>query len=282
LQGRALPRSAEVLQDWARLLDTRRDAIWLASCALDDFAAALATRFGRDAEDLLASHAFAGRGTRTARPAAAAQPRMSGVRYLCGTYACYGIAWSPYSRGNLIRGSLVVAPGRREALVATYSEMLLGKPVRLSGEPTITRGSMHMALKEAGGEVPIYFSLLLPRPPASLLSGIMAGTTLVSPVPEPSASRIVMIRVAEGNSLDDTNRYFSPKPGAISDDLAGLGLQLGTPQAVDQLVHDFLIRNHDLEQVDTTLQLALTAELDPCHLKLAGEAVGGSLSPVLR
>ena len=35
---------------------------------------------------------------------------MSGVRYLCGSFACYSPAWSPYAQGKLIRGSLRIAP----------------------------------------------------------------------------------------------------------------------------------------------------------------------------
>jgi hypothetical protein len=266
LQGRALPRSAEVLQDWAKVLGSKRGGDWLASCSLDDFARELATLFGRDAEHLLTSQAFAGRGTRTAQPASAAEPRISGVRYLCGAYACYSAAWSPYARGKWIRSSLVIAPGRGASLLATYSEMLMGKPVRLSGTPNIARRSIHMSLTEPGGEIPLFFALFLPRPPAGVLTGMISGVTFLAPEPEPSAGRIVMVRVPKQDSLDASNRYLVPEPGVVAADLADLGLDPASPARVDRLVNGFLVKNGNLDQVDMAVQAALAAEFDPWHV----------------
>lgn len=266
LQGRSLPRSSEVLADWSKVLRSNRTGDWLAGCSLADFADELARLSGRDAGELLTEQAFAGRGSRTACPPSAAEPRMSGSRYLCGTYACYSLSWSPYARGQLIRGSLSLAPGRGTSLVATYSEMLMGKPVRVSGEPVIARRTLHMSLIEAGGEIPIFFSLFLPRPPASVMSGIMAGATFLSPEPEPSASRIVMVRTPGGASLDDSNRYIPANPTAIGEDLADLGLHVAESGTTRKLLHDFLAREVGVDQVDSTLQSTLSAAFDPAHL----------------
>lgn len=272
LQGRALPRSVEVLDDWASVVGSQRGGIWLASCALGEFAAEMATLFDREAEDLLATQAFAGRGTRIAASAAATETRMGGVRYLCGTYACYSPAWSPYARGKLVRGSLVITPGRGASLFATYSEMLMGKPVRVVGEPVVARRTLHLTLSEAGGEIPIFFALFLPRPPAGVLSGMMSGVTFLAPEPEPSASRVVMIRVPARESLDATNRYVDPDPGVVAADLEALGLVPDAPERVDRIVREFLVSNRDVDQVDSSLQSALAAELDPCHLGVEAHA----------
>jgi hypothetical protein len=266
LQGRSLPRSADVLQDWAKTLGSKRSGAWLASCPLADFAAELAALFDRNAQDLLASMAFAGRGLRTSQPASAAEPRMSGVRYLCGTYACYSAAWSSYARGKLIRGSLVIAPGRGASLSAVYSELLMGKPVRVSGEPVMGRGTIHMTLTELGGDMPIFFSLFLPRPPAGVLSGIIAGATFLSPEPEPSASRIVMIRVPRQGWLDSSNRYMTTHPGGVAADLEELGLGPGELEQVDRLVYRFLVQDGDVEHVNMEVHAALAASLDHYHV----------------
>jgi hypothetical protein len=152
-------------------------------------------------------------------------------------------------------------------LFATYSEMLMGKPVRLNGEPVIARRSIHMTLTEPGGEIPLAFTLFLPRPPASVLTGIIAGVAFLGPEPEPTASRIAMVRVPTRASLDDTNRYLLPEPGVISADLGALGLNPDAPDRVDGMVQEFLIKNRDTDNVDTRVQLGLAAELDPCHLE---------------
>ena len=273
LQGRSLPRSSEVLTDWGKVLGTSRSGDWLAGCSLADFAAEVARLFDWDIDELLTRQAFAGRGSSTARPPSAAEPRMSGVRYLCGTYACYSVAWSPYARGKLVRGSLAIVPGRGASLVATYSETLMGKPVRVSGAPTVARRTLHMTLAEAGGEIPIFFSLFLPRPPAGVMSGIMAGATFLSLEPEPSASRIVMVRTLNDASLDDSNRYMTATPAAMAEDLADLGLVLDPPDNATRLIHDFLV-GHNVDRVDPGLQAALSTAFDPAHLQAMDKGRG--------
>jgi hypothetical protein len=271
LQGRTLPRSSEVLTDWGKVLGSDRSGDWLAGCSLADFTAELARLFGRSADALLTEQAFAGRGSRTARPPAAAQPRMSGLRYLCGTYACYSLSWSPYARGKLVRGGLVLAPGRGTSLFATYSETLMGKPVRVSGEPVIARRTLHMTLIEAGGEIPIFFSLFLPQPPAGVMSGVMAGATFLSPEPEPSASRVVMVRTLDDAPLDGSNRYMAASASAVAEDIANLGLHVQEPDKIRKLLYDFLVQGSGVDQVDPALQSTLSAAFDPVHLRGADE-----------
>jgi hypothetical protein len=54
LRGRSLPRSAEVLNDWAKVLTSARDGSWLASCRRDEFARELAGLFRRARPALMA------------------------------------------------------------------------------------------------------------------------------------------------------------------------------------------------------------------------------------
>jgi hypothetical protein len=130
----------------------------------------------------------------------------------------------------------------------------------------VARRSVHMTLTEAGGEIPIFFSLFLPRPPAGVMTGILAGATFISPEPEPSASRIVMVRMTGSALLDDSNRYMEPAPGVVSEDLAALGLVLPAAGRADSLIQHFLIEERNPEHVAPTVQVDLSAELDPAHL----------------
>jgi hypothetical protein len=45
-QGRALPRSAQVYEDWAKVLGTTRTGAWLATCAMDSFLAEVSALTG--------------------------------------------------------------------------------------------------------------------------------------------------------------------------------------------------------------------------------------------
>jgi hypothetical protein len=266
LQGRALPRDSSVLDDWAKVVGSARGGTWLASCTLAAFAAEIGPLFGRAPAELLALEPFAGRGARTGAPASAAAPRVSGVRFLCGAYASYTPAWSPYARGKFIRGALTITPGRGSSLSATYSETLLGKSVRLTGVLHVAQNTLQMDLTEPGGELPLFFSLFQPRPPASVLCGVLSGVTLVGPEPQPSAGRIVMIRVPESDAVEASNRYFDLAPGVIAADLATLGIDHTEPARVDHLIRDFLLGSGGLIQVAAADQAALAAELDPVHI----------------
>lgn len=264
LQGRSLPRTASIVEDWAAVLACARGGVWLAACPLDEFAAEMATLFGREAEELMASEAFAGRGSRTSKPASAAEPRFSGVRYLCGSYACYSRAWSPYAAGQLIRGELTLAPGRGTAIEISYSEQLIDRTMRMDGEAMIADRTLHAVLREAGGALPLFFSLFRPRPPAGVLCGMISGVTFLGADPEPAASPIAAVRLPEGSQAGSSNRYLEAAPGAIAADLAALGLRAAAPERIDGLVLALL--RGGTGKVTAAQQAALAAELDPLHL----------------
>lgn len=279
LQGRSLPRAASIVEDWATVVGCARGGAWLAACALDEFAAEMARLFERDAQELLASEAFAGRGSRTSKPASAAEPRFSGVRYLCGSYTCYSRAWSPYAAGKLIRGALTLAPGRGTAVDASYSEQLIDRTMRMDGEAMIADRTLHVVLREAGGALPLFFSLFLPRPPAGVLCGMISGVTFLGADPEPSASPIVAVRLMEGAEANSSNRYLEAEPGVIAQDLVALGLRPAEPERVDRLVLDLLRSGAAAGKVRATQQAALSAALDPLHLGGAFAEGDGGAAP---
>jgi hypothetical protein len=260
LQGRALPRSSRIYDDWARLVGTGRPPHWLATCTTRQLLDELATLHGADPDRLLAL-AGAGGG-----PASEAADRRPGGHYLCGAYACYSHAWSPYYAGHLIRGGLGIeehAPG--EPLLATYVEALPVGALRLSGP--ITPGARWLTVLLAGSvnAAPLFVSASTPSPPASVLLGILTGVTMMGPDPRPSATRIAMVRVpARPERLEASGRYLLPDEGSIVGDLAGLGLRMPGPAAVDRLMRDFLRPDPGatFDQVRHEEVARLTAELD--------------------
>src|SRR3712207_2088767 len=108
MQGRAVPRSARVYEDWAALVGAeRRSAAWLASCPLQVFVEGLCARHRLDSSALLrAAGLDDGAGSAGAAAAQATTP-AGRDGYLCGAYACYSHAQSPYYSGRIIRGTVV-------------------------------------------------------------------------------------------------------------------------------------------------------------------------------
>lgn len=266
MQGKARPRSGQVYDDWAKVLGSARPGAWLLRCPLEEFRAEVIALHGARA----LSPARPLPAAREPRAAAEAGPAraslMGGVQHLCGHYAAYSHAWSPYYRGALIRGALHIAPTARDGLAATYTESLVGGAVRLACDRLILGQSLHMLLREPGAELPVFMSLHLPRPPASVLCGILSGAAFVSPEPTPTASRIVMVRVPGEAGLEESNRYLMPEPGAIARDLRALGLAEEVPEAVERRILEFLGPPESVQRAPKEAQAALSAVLDPLHL----------------
>ncbi|WP_426959570.1 hypothetical protein [Muricoccus radiodurans] len=225
MQGRSLPRASSVYADLAAVIGSTKPGSWIAGCSVEEFAAELAACTGAQAPAV------------PDIPARRAEPRPTGLfggtAGLAGAFAAYSLAWSPRYRGSLIRGSLRLQPDGRGRLVATYAENLLGRLVQLDGEIQIGRLSMDFTLREPEGGAPLFLTLHVPAPPASILVGVMSGATFISHEALPSATRIVFIRVPDSAALDATNRYLAPEEGAIAADLVALGLVLGQPERMD-------------------------------------------------
>jgi hypothetical protein len=163
--------------------------------------------------------------------------------YLCGAFACYSWSWSPYHHGQIIRGGLRIAPAARRnaALAATYSEKLLGGSVRFSGDVLLAGRTLHMDVREPGHGPPLFLSLFLPGPPASVMCGMLSGATYVGHEPQPSATPFIAVRVP--NDPEASNRYLDVTPDVFVADLASLGLGLAAPDDVDARMRHVLLRN---------------------------------------
>jgi hypothetical protein len=246
MQGRAAPRSARVYQDWASLVGVDgRPPSWLPSCALREFVDALCARHGLDPAPLLRRAGLNGGAPAGADAPAAAAAAARPDGYVCGAYACYSHAQSPYYRGRVVRGALVVepAPRRAEGLVATYSQALAAGRAQASGPVGLYGRALCLELRvPSPGLAPLFCSLFRPSPPASVLAGIMCGTTAMHPGGQPPyATRIAMVRVpAAAADLEASNRYLDPAEETPSRDLAALGLATPDPVGLDARFGRFL------------------------------------------
>lgn len=231
MQGRARPRSARVYEDWARLLGTDRTPSWLVACSVDAFIEEVVQIFAADPPALRRRAGIEGE-----RVATGADGRGT-THYVCGAYAAYSRAWSPYYPDHAIRGSLLIAPGKASRFAARYREDLPSGPVELAGTALLVGRVLHIELHEAGSGAPFYVSVLLSGRPASVLSGVCSGATLAGPDPLPATSRIVLIRAPEGiGGLERSNGYLRLEPAAVGGNLATLGLrQAASAEAASEL-----------------------------------------------
>ncbi|MGA9869519.1 MAG: hypothetical protein WBQ75_24050 [Acetobacteraceae bacterium] len=267
MQGRAAPRYPQVYEDWARVLGTKRSGTWLASCSTEAFLLEICTLHDSEPAELLRR----------------VHPQISAIRdaprrkdafdlYLHGTYICYSRAWSPYYRNRLIGGELTLGPGAtRTAPSATYTEALPAGMVTFEGELLLAGRMLHVILRESTAGSPLFMSLFLPGPPASVMCGVMSGTTVVGPEPLPSTTRLVAVRVPRRGVASPG--CFLPRSGAISADLLARGLPLTDPDGVDTLMRNVLLSHGaGLDQVPASSQTDLAVALDQSYLQAARSA----------
>jgi hypothetical protein len=268
VQGRSLPRSASVYADLALAIGSGQSGHWVAACSVEAFVVELVACTGADAAMLTRSDGLAPRGAERAKA-------FGGIATLAGAFAAYSPAWSPHFRGRLIRGALRLTVGRNGTLVATYVETLVGRTVRLTADVQFGGRSMHFAVCEANGEMPLFISVQVPGPPASVLCGVMSGATFVAHEPLPSACRILFVRVPDTPELEAGNRYLEPASGAIAADLRGLGVNIAEAAPMETLARGFL--GSGPEQVTAEDQSRFASLLDPPHLEAAGAGLAVDL-----
>lgn len=263
MQGRAVPRSSQVYADWESLLTLGHPPRWIATAPLEDFIAALCEQHGVAREALLAP------ASPVSLPAAEAS-----ASYLCGPYATFSLAQSPYYRGRIVRGSLAIeaAPRRNGGLLAAYSQSLPSGPATAQGPVLLHGRAMCLDLHTLNREdlAPVFCSLFLPSPPASLLLGMLCGTVAVHPGGQPPyATRIAMLRVPPGGAatLEESNRYLDAAPGALAAELDRLGFPSpGIADGLERLLHPEGIAGAATDQVPPEDYAALAGLCDRAWL----------------
>ncbi|WP_077382608.1 hypothetical protein [Mesorhizobium prunaredense] len=238
LQGRAQPRQLSVYDDWSKLLKLEQPGAWIAESDLPGFTAAICARHGIERAEL---ERRAGAHFETA---SGHEERSLGLA-LAGTYACYSRALSPYYRGQLIRGSLSIEAGLgAHGLTAAYREVLPTGQLLVGGPVTPAKRGLYAHLKETNGDAAHFFLCLFPQSrPGSVLGGYMCGTTIIGPEPQPSLTRILMIRLR--NPVPEAWGGYLPPDGSIAADLASLGLSVEQTEAVDRQLAQFLVGDSD-------------------------------------
>ncbi|MBL6080049.1 hypothetical protein JMJ56_18670 [Belnapia sp. T18] len=275
MQGRSLPRSARVYEDWLALLGMGEASVsWLMSSPIDQFVEALALFHKVEASALLRQA-----GVSSTAGAAEVMPHTGPNSYLCGVYACYSHAQSPYFYDHLVRATLVIepAPRRSEGLVATYSQRLPMGRVHASGTVGLYGAALSLELRAPGPNVaPVFCSLFRPSPPGSVLVGVMCGTAAINPAGQPPyTTRIIMVRIDEALSerVEASNRYLDRDERPISSDLEGLGIVLPDPVGLEALAHRVLNPSRQrsgFDQVAVTDYTALAMACDQIWLNGLG------------
>jgi hypothetical protein len=250
LGGKALPRAADVYRDLSKLLALDHPLEWLTSCSADELLAVLVKQSGM-ASELLREGAR--NFPHNTRRQSAAPPVDSGASFVEGAYACYSYSFSPYFPGWLIRSSMIIGPGHGVGSVA-YSHNMPPEPTRFTGNITFNGRGMQIALHQTvSGDMRIHMALFGPAPPATVLAGMLCGAAVVTPEPEPSAARIILIRLpAPSPAFDALYTAFQPDQ-SIADDLALAGMQFSDRDEVDRRIKEYLpARPHNgIEQIAT-------------------------------
>ena len=187
LNGRALPRTADVYRDLSRLLAPDRPLEWTTGCSADELMAILIERASLPPDLLLEAARNFPHG---ARRQPAPRPVDSGASFVEGAYACYSYSFSPYFPGWLIRSSMLIGPGHGENSVA-YSHNMPPLPTRFVGDVTFNGRGMQIALHQTvSGDMRIHMALFGPAPRRRCWRGCCAAPPWShrSPSPRPPGS----------------------------------------------------------------------------------------------
>lgn len=236
LQGRSTPRQFSVYEDWLKLLEVPKGPDWIADSDLESFTSEISAHHGRDRQQLERRAQAFGKAQ-----GAAADDKGATV---AGAYVCYSHSWSPYFRGRLIRGSLVIEPDHGpQRLAATYTENLPSMRLQMKGQATVTRRSLYIHIGGPGDDAHFFLALFPFSPPGSVLGGYMVGTTVLGPEALPSVTRIVMVKVSEAAALAQGDVGYLAPDRTIPTDLEGFGIRLEQPELAESQLRQFLSRD---------------------------------------
>ncbi|MBC2834432.1 hypothetical protein [Paragemmobacter straminiformis] len=252
LQGKSLPRSMTVYEDWARLLGTGRGGTWLAGCSVEAFSEEVCALFQADAREV------------QARTAAFLGEKAATGDALVGDFVCYSWAWSPFHQGLLIRGEMALRPAAQGKVGAVYSEQLDGHLGVFRGSGTRAGRTLQLTLSGAEGEH-MAQSLLVSGRPSDCFCGLSQGFTVAGTMEEVSVCRIVGMRLPEGGTVEGL-AYLPHRADAVAADLAACGYAAGITDALAAAVMRFLdgggaphplkVLGEDLTEVARALALA--------------------------
>lgn len=227
LQGKSLPRSMTVYDDWAKLVGTARGGAWLAGCSTEAFMDEACALFQADpAEVHLRASRFLG------------ERNGAGGDGLSGDFLSYSWAWSPFRQGWLIRGTLALRPASAGRVSAVYTEQLDRATGVFRGTGLRNGRTLQLALSGAEGEH-MAQSLLLSGRPSDCFAGQVQGFTLAGTTPEVSGCRIVGIRLPEGG-VPEGSGYLAAEESAVARDIERCGFDAAVAGRLAMAVLGFL------------------------------------------
>ena len=269
LQGRSRPRELSIYDDWAKVLGLSRPGLWIADSDVDTFLEEIGRRHHRDTQEL----------RRLADESGGTGGRQAPGVELAGNFVCYSHSWSPYFRGQLVRGELsIVSTAGTGRLTASYSERLPTGPMKLDGTASLNKNDLRLEVRDATGSAQVLtFCLFPPTPPASVLGGLMMGTTLIGPEAQPSVSRVIMVRLPPAKPRQGSRDAYLPTQGSIAEDLGALGLHIQQAATLDQSMGEFLNGGRgSFDQVPVSAYRALVDLFDRTWLAHVADFPGPS------
>ena len=269
LQGRSRPRELSIYDDWAKVLGLSRPGRWIADSDVDTFLEEICRRHHRDTQEL----------RRLADESGSTGGRQAPGVELAGNFVCYSHSWSPYFRGRLVRGELsIVSTAGSGRLIASYRESLPTGPMKLDGTASLSKNDLRLEVRDATGSAQLLtFCLFPPTPPASVLGGLMMGTTLIGPEAQPSVSRVIMVRLPPAKPRPGSRDAYLPTQGSIAEDLGALGLHIQEVATLDQSMGEFLNGGRgSFDQVPVSAYRALVDLFDRIWLAHVADFPGPS------
>ncbi|MBP7000791.1 hypothetical protein [Amaricoccus sp.] len=234
LQGRARPREQQIYDDWALVLGGVSGA-WIADTAFDAFAERVCGGLAESRETLMRrAEAFGGEAFR-----AAARHGGEAAASLAGLYATYSYAWSPYFPGRLIRGAFEFQPAPG-GLAATYTQTRETDRLEASGPVSLMRRALLADLREPQERTAFQFTLFPPMSLGSVLGGLVCGPAVLGADPQPSVSRVVMVRLHGPSERLANSDCILDEGASIAADLAALGARVPDPDAAQRCLAAFL------------------------------------------
>lgn len=223
LNGRSLPRTFGIYEDWATALGLEEGAHFIISSSLADFAQALKRKVNLP-QDLLDSIAPPPAEAPPPPEEAPPRPVWRNGALLTGQFLALSLAWSPAQAGQLLIGALTVH-SKDGGLSAEYFEKVLDRTLRFAGTGMEDGRTGQLSLRCDANAGTFLMAFHLPTLPGNLAAGIFAGNTVYDPDSEPTASPILFLR-AHGlapDALAAAIGYEDATPAALAPWLNKIG-----------------------------------------------------------
>lgn len=284
IQGRSTPRSSKVYEHWARMLRLDRPLAYLKGCSIEEFAEDVIGTYGLDrmmVAPILSLDVSPGDADHDPPD----DPKASRQSHLCGTFACYSHAFSPIFKGKIVRGVLIISgSGANARLKVRYIETTPFTELIHCGHFTQGNRLVTLDLHDDRSDSHVHLNLHAPSAPASVLAGLVTGSSFHDASPQPTVSRFLAIRVPamDLSALGGRDCVFEENDHSISAELIRSGLPIVDAAKFDQLILDFLGDDNrggfDQISVGASARLNFALDLDLANARAQSARDSGILA----